>query len=595
MGCEPKSAGAEESALRELRARLAAGEEKCRRLESALTDAERQCAAARAATEEAERARLELAESEARHRFITENVHDVIWQADAELRLTYISPSDRRMRGYLPEEALGRSVLDFMEPASAQRVRDVLQQFLLDMSAGKPSLEEGRRIEIEQYRRDGGTLWTEVVASPLLDRQRKLIGFQGVTRDIAERKRLDQERLALERRLMRAEKNESLGVMAAGIAHDFNNLMMTVIGNAEMALHQLPPDAEPAAGLHDILSAGRRAAELSRQMLTYAGQGLLHPKPVSLAEAARQALDDLRERMPARVEVTLVAPDDLPPVRGDAAALRQALQNVLTNALEALERQTGRIQLTLRAGTFEREALPDDLGAHERATGPCVVIEARDSGAGMNERTLTRIFEPFFSSKFTGRGLGLPATLGIVRQHFGLIHVNSAPGQGTLVRILLPTADNRAAAGVKHPIPPPHAAAGASRPATRLILLADDEESLRKTVGRMLTRLGYEVLAAADGAEAVRAYREYQDDIALVLLDYSMPHMDGLQVLREIRRLNPAARVILSSGYSKSQAAPAEDQPAPDAFIRKPYELDELRRLLASLLEEKNNQQTNNQ
>lgn len=387
--------------------------------------------------------------------------------------------------------------------------------------------------------------------------------------DIAERKRSRANRIELERRVLAAQKSESLGVLAGGLAHDFNNLLMVIIGNIELAQLDLPPSSRVHGFLEQVMQSSQRAAELTRQLLAYAGRTLYHFEAMQLNDMLRAHTTMMRMSVP-RQQVLHLELTPLPtPVLADAAQLQQIVGHLLANAVEAIGETPGSV--TVRTGVQELTAA--DLVASpiddKPAPGSFAFFEVVDTGVGMDEAALQRLFDPFFSTKFAGRGLGMPAVFGIVRSHHGAIFANSEVGRGTSVRVLLPLR----AEPVEAPIVSSESPARAYGP----ILLADDEFYVRGVCEVFLQRLGHQVVLAQDGEEALQLFRNNPADYACLLLDLTMPRRDGLSTCREVRALRPDVPIILCSGYPEEEAVQRYGDDGPTGFLQKPYRLQNLR------------------
>ena len=387
----------------------------------------------------------------------------------------------------------------------------------------------------------------------------------------------EQRRRELELQMLQAQKLESLGLLAGGVAHDFNNLLTAILGNAELARLELK-EHNAAEHVENIVAASTRAADLSSQLLAYSGGAPLMSGPIQLNEIVEEMmrLSNVTISKKARIELRLA--DELPCVEGDASQLRQVVMNLMTNASEALDDRPG--DLAVSTGLID--VSPVELGQYdlgdEREPGCYAFLDVRDTGCGMDVLTRQRIFDPFFTTKFTGRGLGLAALLGIVRGHSGAIRVRSRPGEGTEVRVLLPVSESAApAAANEQPSPEEFTAQGT-------ILVVDDENSVRTLLARVVSRMGFDVLTASDGGEAVEMHRERADSIDLTLLDLTMPVMGGDEAFEQIVALNPEARVVLCSGYSESSANSRFASRAPDAFLEKPFRIAEVTRLVSEIL-----------
>lgn len=391
--------------------------------------------------------------------------------------------------------------------------------------------------------------------------------FATVTSDVTERKLAERERLELEKQVQHAQKLESLGVLAGGIAHDFNNLLTAILGNASMALAQLPEGSPGRLAIAEIEHASHRAADLCHQMLAYAGHGQIEARPLDLSSMVREMASMLEVSISKKATLCRDLAGDLPAIEADPAQVRQVILNLIINASEAMEGSAGSITLSTGCEEYSREELAEAFLGTDLAAGRYVHLEVRDTGCGMTRQTLDRIFDPFFSTKFAGRGLGLAAVLGIVRRHRGAIQVRSTPGRGTSFRVLFPASS----APVRFAPP-----AEASLPwrASGTILIVDDEKSIRNIAGGMAEHVGFSVLTAEDGLRAIELLELHREKITCVLLDLTMPRMDGEQTFRELHRICPGLPVILSSGYAEEEVARRFEGRRVAGFIQKPYRLE---------------------
>ncbi len=424
---------------------------------------------------------------------------------------------------------------------------------------------------------DGRTLERYSIPQRLDD---EIVGRVWSFRDVTVRRRAEEERHRIEAQMRQAQKLESLGVLAGGIAHDFNNLLTAILGNADLALSTLAEDAPARPMLREIEKAARRAAVLCRQMLAYSGQGRFVVRPIDLSRLVDELTGLLESSVSKGTALRIRLAPDLPPVEADVSQMRQVVVNLVVNASEAIGEKSGTIVVTTGIADCRLEDLSNpDLG-ESLPEGRYAYLEVSDDGCGMDRETIGRIFDPFFSTKFTGRGLGLPAVLGIVRGHRGTIRVDSESGRGTTVRVLLPALAGAEAA----PAPREAAPAGAPEP-TGVILLVDDEESVRDVGSQMLESAGFRAIVAADGVEALGIARESRGEIACVVLDLTMPRLGGEETLRELRRFAPDLPVILSSGYDIAEATARFAEGDLAGFVQKPYRLAsllaEIRRVLS--------------
>ena len=403
--------------------------------------------------------------------------------------------------------------------------------------------------------------------------------------DITERKRAEEARLGLERQVQHSQKLESLGVLAGGIAHDFNNLLMGILGNADVAVASLPAASPAVASLQAIQSAARRASEVADQMLAYAGKGKLVVASLAINELVAEMVQLLGVAISKKATLRCSLESGMPLFEGDATQVRRVIMNLITNASEAISDEPGIVTLTTGAMHCDRAYLDrptivrDHVHGATLREGTYVFLEVADTGCGMSPATLARIFEPFFTTKFAGRGLGLSALLGIVHGHAGAIDLRSEVGRGTTVRVLFPAtgADN-----VTRAAPAPDVKA--ERLDRKTILFVDDEELIRNAVEMMLEQAGFNVLVAANGQLAIDVFRERHADITAVILDLTMPVLDGEQTFRELRLIRPDARVILSSGYTTLEVSRRFPPGQLAGFLKKPFDSNELMVVLSHAL-----------
>jgi len=408
------------------------------------------------------------------------------------------------------------------------------------------------------------------------------ITFAGAVASLAAQAILLQERRELEEHLYQARKMESLGVLAGGVAHDFNNLLVGILGGAELALAQLPETSDACHHLATVRESALRASDLCSQMLAYAGKGKFLVELVDLSSLAHDTARLLQPTLGPRVTLSHQCPSDLPPVEADATQLRQIVMNLLTNAAEALEGKDGVVSLRTWEGFLEDSELAHFQGV-PLAPGHYVLLQVTDTGCGMDESTQARIFEPFFTTKLTGRGLGLAATLGIVRSHAGGIRISSRLGNGTTIQIALP----RALEGSSHtPSPSKNESPERGEKASGRVLVVDDEEVVRLVTGGALENAGYEVLEAEDGPRGLDLFHQQAENLDLVILDVTMPGMDGEETLMHMRRHRHGVPVIVISGYSAEETIERFNAHHVAGFLHKPFRAQELletvRRVLAA-------------
>jgi len=399
-----------------------------------------------------------------------------------------------------------------------------------------------------------------------------------------ERMAASQKRLELERQMQQAQKLESLGVLAGGIAHDFNNLLMAIMGHSDLALQDLSPLSPARESIIEIEKASKRAAELCRQMLAYSGRGRFIIEQINVNELIREMMHLLRTSISKKASLKMELDENVSDISGDATQIRQVIMNLITNASDALSESSGAIKIITAENVYRAKTLADLINGEGLSDGSYLEIIVEDTGSGMSPEILEKIFDPFFTTKFTGRGLGLAAVLGIVRSHRGALEVRSEVGKGTTFRILFPVcgSDQETGEGACE------VKAKDSIQEEKMVLLVDDEESVRNLGKLMIERCGYNAMVAVDGADAVRKYEMKQHSILCVLMDLTMPAMDGDEAFNEILKIDPGACVIITSGYNKAEIEKRFLGRPIAGVIEKPYSLEKLSLSLRSVLVEWN-------
>jgi signal transduction histidine kinase len=427
---------------------------------------------------------------------------------------------------------------------------------------------EAANAELEDYNDELGTTNEELQAAL-------------AQRDAAEAETVRKE---LKIQVQHAEKLKSLGVLAGGIAHDFNNLLAAVIGFADLALEDLPADAPARRHIEEVVTAGERAAELTSQMLAYSGKVRFEARVLDLHEVVAKLDSLMRAAVSKKAVLRYDLAEDLPAVEADASQIQQVLLNLITNASDAIGKGDGVINVKTAVMAADRDYLDQTCLLSQRGSdeelpeGDYVYLEVRDTGCGMDGETIGKIFDPFFTTKFSGRGLGLSAVLGIVRGHGGAIRVWSEPRSGTTFRVLFPCS-KKAAKQSKRPPTMFSALRGHGT-----ILVVDDEEDVRKMATKTLERHGFSVVTATDGRDAVEVFQSSGDMIDAVLLDVTMPHMDGEETSIELRRIRPDVKIILSSGYHEQHAIQQFDGQTGTVFLQKPYRSKKLVEVVHAVL-----------
>ncbi|MFA7403057.1 MAG: ATP-binding protein [Pelobacteraceae bacterium] len=380
--------------------------------------------------------------------------------------------------------------------------------------------------------------------------------------------RLQEERLNLERQMLHTQKLESLGVMAGGIAHDFNNLLQSILGNIELASIKLTPDSASQKHIAHAMTSVKQASHLTNSMLTYLGKGFISKKKLDLNTLVKSNAEMLKTAASSAVSMELSLSEDLPAILADESHIQQVVMNLIINAAESIVEQPGVIRLTTGIQDCDRSCMDASLLDEKPSPGRYVFLEVSDNGCGMNEETVKCLFDPFFTTKFTGRGLGMSAVMGILRSHNGALFLESEPGKGTTFRVLFPIPESTLPAAA---LPSMNNKTGARNKLSGTALVVDDEKSVLSICTKMVSLCGFTVITACDGIDAVSKFREHVDVIDVVLMDLTMPNMDGITAMSEIFSIKPDARVILSSGFNEDELSERITGQAPCGFIRKPY------------------------
>jgi signal transduction histidine kinase/ActR/RegA family two-component response regulator len=378
--------------------------------------------------------------------------------------------------------------------------------------------------------------------------------------------------------LQQTQRMESLGLLAGGVAHDFNNLLTALMGNVEIALKDLPATSLARQSLGEIQPITSRAAELCRKLMAYSGRGGFVSKPIALREMVEEIASILRASLYPKINLVLNLAPALPEVTGDATQLRQVVMNLIINGSEAIGHQKGGISLAMVRREVTRAEMAEFDSPSAASTGTYVELTVTDTGCGMDEAARRRVFEPFSSPKFDGRGLGMAAVWEILREHQGAIRIRSEVGKGTAISVLLPVADELANA---QPAPLPEVN---KQGTATTVLVVDDNPRVLGAVSQLVGALGYSVLTAGSGQEALRVYDDNHTRIHCILLDLTMPDMDGIETMSRLRAIDPKAKVVLSSGYSELSVRRRLSDSGSLRFLQKPFVEDDLRAVLESVI-----------
>jgi two-component system cell cycle sensor histidine kinase/response regulator CckA len=460
------------------------------------------------------------------------------WNAGAE-----------RLYGYSAAEAKGQP-LTFLLPAG--HLDEEVE--ILDRIKRGDRVDHVERV---RQRKDGRQINVSLTISPIKDSSGQIVAISHTARDTTEYRRMEEA-------MRRTQRLESLGVLAGGVAHDFNNLLTTIMGNVTLALDAIRPTSPDRLLLDEIARASKTAADLTRQLLAYAGKGRFLVEAINLSQLVRDISTLVQTSIPKNVQLRLSLADDLPPVEVDTSQVQQVVMNLVINAGEAIGEHVGTILLTTEQQDVDEHYIEAYFAPGELEPGKYVVLEVNDSGSGMDEPTKGKIFDPFFTTKKMGRGLGLSAVQGIVRGHKGAMRVYSTPGKGTTFKVLLPA--------TSLPLSRRESSEDSVEPqGSGRILIVDDEAGVRRLLKAILERRGYSVITAADGAQAIDVFKREGSQIDLVLLDLTMPIMSGEETFRELHRMRPNTPVLLSSGFNESETVQRFSGKGLAGFVQKPY------------------------
>jgi two-component system, cell cycle sensor histidine kinase and response regulator CckA len=499
----------------------------------------------------------ELRESEERFRTMADAAPVMIWTSGPDKRCTFVNNVWLEFTGRSLEEELGTSWEQGVHPDDLERCKATYSS----------SFDERRGFQMEYRLRrgDGEYRWVLDRGVPRLALGGAFLGYIGSCLDITDLRRAQEE--AIDR-----QKLETVGVLTAGIAHDFNNLLGSIVAETDLALSELPPGEPPTEEIRRIRAKAFRASEIVRELMVYAGHETADFKPVFLSQLVEEMAELLKVSISKRSVLKIDVRRDLPAITGHAAQIRQVMMNLIINASEAIGEKDGVITVT--TSHVARDKGPALDGSMELPAGGWARLEVSDTGCGMTEAQRNKIFDPYFTTKFAGRGLGLAVVRGAVRAHGGVIQVVSAANMGTTFQIFLPCALQPAQQ------PDVRVAAPAGDIAHNgALLFVEDEEMLRTTISRMLRKRGFVVLEADNGSSAIDLLHSYKQDIDVMLLDLTIPGATSRQVLEEVQRVRPHIKIVLTSAYSETRLQSLK-LPQVAAFIRKPFPLADLVRLI---------------
>jgi len=518
-----------------------------------------------------ERKKIEeaLRESEKLYRLLADNVTDVIWVRDMNLRLTYVSPSVTNQTGHTIEEAMVRTLEEALPPDSLKLAVEVFSEELEIEKRKQKDLFRSRTMEVEIKCKDGSTIWTEVKMSFLRDQLGNATGIIGVTRDITDRK-------YLETQLQQAQRMEAIGTLAGGIAHDFNNILSAIIGFTEMSIIDLERGSWLFNNLQKVLKAGERAKDLVSQILAFSRQSDIKPKPVHVKLIAQEALKLLRATLPTTIEIHQNLRSNSAAM-ADPTQLHQIIMNLCSNAGGTMQEKGGKLGVNIIDVNLDSEFINRH---HDMNPGPYIKLTVSDTGCGMPPEVVDRIFDPFFTTKEKGEGtgMGLSVVHGIIKSFGGTITVDSEVDKGSTFNVYIPVIEAEAVPEVE--------SVETLLVGNESILFVDDED-LQVDLGKqMLERLGYKVVARTSSIEALELFRIKPNDFDLVITDMTMPSMTGDALAQQLMLIRPDIPIILCTGYSELISEEKASKIGIRAFVMKPIVMKDIAETIRKVLDE---------
>lgn len=523
-----------------------------------------------------QQAEKELRESEERFRFLAEKMADIIWTVNLNFQTTYVSPSIEKILGFTPEERKRQTLEEMITPDSLEKVqRMFLEEFRRD-EAGNDDPDRSVTVEVEYYRKDGSTVWLENKVKAMRDGSGRIEGIYGVSRDITDRKTAEKEKIKLQSQLQQVQKMESIGTLAGGIAHDFNNILGIIVGNTELAMDDIPEWHSARRNLKEILTSSIRARDIVKQILAFSRQSPQEKKPVRIIPIIKESLKLLRSSIPATIRIHQSISSDSDTVLADPVQINQVLINLCINAVHAMGDKGGVLEVGLEDVELDSG---DAIQYHDLPSGKYVRLTVSDTGHGIESMLLKRIFDPYFTTKGVGKGsgMGLSVVHGIVKSHGGCVAVNSEPGKGTVFNVLFPCVEDKPEPEVEISIEIPR---GKGK-----ILFVDDEKAIIDIMQPMIERLGYEVSVRTSSIEGLEAFRANPNRFDLVITDFTMPNMTGMELAKALFKLRSDIPVILCTGYSEHINEDKAKRSGIRAFVVKPVVLSEIASTIRKVLD----------
>lgn len=512
-----------------------------------------------------------LIENQNRYRLITENTRDTIWLMDMNFRTSWISPSVERLRGFSLDELRELPLDKQLTPGTLDKFWKYVGEILTEENLKNPQKDIIISGEAEFYKKNGETFWGDTILTLLRDQKGNPLGWLGIGRDITEKKRLEDQ-------LLQAQKMEAIGRMAGGVAHDFNNLLTVIMGHTQIAMMSMKADSELFNDFEQVRKAAERASDLTRQLLIFSRKHISEFKVVDVNSVITNLDKMLRRLIREDISYNCNLEQGLPSVRIDPTQMEQVIMNLTVNARDAIT-GTGKITISTELETVETPFIANSYFTIK--PGTYVKISVADTGCGMPPEVIEKCFEPFFTTKETGKGtgLGLSTVFGIVKQIDGAVNIDSAVGEGTTMSVFIPAVSEKADSTVEKSMKIVSAPAGEYS-----ILIVEDEDDLRKTMEKILTKLGYVVHTAKNGAEAFILCEKMKKPVDLVITDMVMPVMGGDELRDRLEVFWPELKVLFISGYVPENVMLREQLKPGENFLQKPFSIEKLAQTARSIL-----------
>jgi len=518
-----------------------------------------------------------LRKSEERFKFLAGKMADIIWTVNLDFQTTYVSPSIEKILGFTPEERKRQTLEEMITPRSLKRAQMMFLEELRRDEAGNADPDRSVIIEVEYYRKDGSTVWMENSVKAMRDNSGAIDGMYGVSRDITERKIAEEEKTKLQSQLQHVQKMESIGTLAGGIAHDFNNMLGIIVGNTELAMDDVPEWNPARHNLEEIRIASMRARDVVKQIMAFSRQSPREMKPVRISAIIKEFLKLLRSSIPRTIEIHQNISSESDTVRADPTQINQVLINLCTNAAHAMGEKGGVLEVSLKNIEMDKGSA---IHYHDLSPGKYIRLTVSDTGHGIEPKIMERIFDPYFTTKGVGEGsgMGLSVVHGIVKSHGGYFLVDSELGKGTTFQVFFPYIEDEPEPEIKIAIEIPM---GKER-----ILFVDDEKAMVDAIQPMIERLGYKVNSRTSSIEALETFRANPDRFDLIITDFTMPNMTGMELAKELLKLRSDIPIILCTGYSEYINEAKAKASGIRVFLTKPVVLGDIARTIRKVLDD---------